>query len=64
VTALVTEAKQHLARRAIESRLRDELAALGRPVVELPFLADGVHLAGLYELAGVLLEPARIGSPL
>jgi anion-transporting ArsA/GET3 family ATPase len=64
VTALVTEAKQHLARRAIETHLRDDLAALGRPVVELPFLADGVHLAGLYELAGVLLEPARLGSPL
>jgi len=64
VAALVTEAKQHLARQAIESRLRDELAALGPPVIDLPFLADGVHLAGLYELAGVLLEPARLGSPL
>ncbi len=64
VSALVTEAKQHLARRAIESRLRDELTSLGRPVIELPFLADGVHLAGLYELAGVLLDPARLGSPL
>ena len=59
VAALVTEAKQHLARRQVEASLRDELAALGRPVLELPFLADGVNPAGLYQLAGVLLEGGR-----
>jgi anion-transporting ArsA/GET3 family ATPase len=59
VAALVTEAKQHLARRQVEAELRAELAALGRPVLELPLLADGVHAAGLYQLAGVLLEGGR-----
>ena len=59
VTALVAEARQHLARRELEMGLRAELARLGRPVVELPWLADGVHLPGLYRLAGVLLDPAR-----
>jgi anion-transporting ArsA/GET3 family ATPase len=59
VTALVAEARQHLARRELEMGLRAELARLGRPVLELPWLADGVHLPGLYRLAGVLLDPAR-----
>jgi anion-transporting ArsA/GET3 family ATPase len=59
VSALVSEAKQHLARRQVEASLRAELAALGRPVLELPLLADGVHPAGLYQLAGVLLEGGR-----
>ena len=57
VTALVTEARQHLARRELEASLRGELARLGRPIVELPWLADGVHLPGLYRLAGGLLDP-------
>jgi anion-transporting ArsA/GET3 family ATPase len=59
VSALVSEAKQHLARRQVEASLRAELAALGRPVLELPLLADGVHPANLYQLAGVLLEGGR-----
>ncbi len=59
VTALVTEARQHLARRELEASLRAELSRLGRPVVELPWLADGVHLSGLYRLAGALLDPTR-----
>jgi anion-transporting ArsA/GET3 family ATPase len=59
VSALVSEAKQHLARRQVEASLRAELAALGRPVLELPLLADGVSQAGLYQLAGVLLEGGR-----
>lgn len=59
VSALVTEAKQHLARRQVENDLRAELTALGRPVLELPLLSDGVHAAGLYQLAGILLEGGR-----
>jgi anion-transporting ArsA/GET3 family ATPase len=59
VTALLEEARIHLARQEMEEDLRAELANLGRPVVELPILADGVHTVGLYELARVLLEPAR-----
>ena len=56
VSALVAEAKQHLARRELEACLRAELAALGRPIVELPLLSEGVHTAGLYRLAGALLD--------
>jgi anion-transporting ArsA/GET3 family ATPase len=59
VAALVTEARQHLARRQVEAALRAELTALGRPVLELPLLPDGVQTAGLYQLAGVLLEGGR-----
>jgi hypothetical protein len=57
VAGLVTEARVHLARRGVEEELRAELAALGRPVVELPLLPGGVDLAGLYRLAGALLGP-------
>ncbi len=31
-----------------------EITALGQPVVDLPWLADGVDLAGLYELSDLL----------
>lgn len=62
VTALVDQAQAHLRRQALEEELRAELVALGRPLVELPLLTDGVRTAGLYELARVLLEPARRGS--
>ncbi|WP_155369396.1 ArsA family ATPase [Catellatospora vulcania] len=57
VTALLDESRDHLARRALEEELRGELATLGRPVVELPLLPDGVDLAGVRHLAG-LLRPA------
>ena len=56
VAGLVAGAKAHLARREVEVALRAELAALGRPLVELPLLPGGVDLAGLYQLAGVLLD--------
>ncbi|GAA1381499.1 ArsA-related P-loop ATPase [Catellatospora chokoriensis] len=54
VTALLDEARDHQARRALEEELRGELATLGRPVVELPLLPDGVDLAGVQHLAGLL----------
>jgi anion-transporting ArsA/GET3 family ATPase len=62
VSGLVTEAKAHLARRQLEGELRTELAALGRPLIELPTLTDGIDQAGLYQLAGVLLDAGRRGS--
>jgi len=55
VSALVEEARSHLARREVEAGLRTELATLGRPLIDLPLLPHGVDLAGLYQLAGVLL---------
>jgi anion-transporting ArsA/GET3 family ATPase len=63
VAALVAEAKEHLARQTLEDELRKDLGRLGRPTVELPLLAEGMHLRGLYQLAGVLLgRPASGGS--
>ncbi|WP_203921793.1 ArsA-related P-loop ATPase [Rugosimonospora africana] len=56
VAGLRTEAEAHLTRRAVEEGLRDELKALGRPVVELPSLAGGVDRAGLSTLADTLRQ--------
>jgi anion-transporting ArsA/GET3 family ATPase len=63
VAALVEEARGHQARQAVEAELRRDLVALGRPLVELPLLADGVGLPGLYELAGVLLRASGAAAP-
>jgi anion-transporting ArsA/GET3 family ATPase len=54
VPGLKKEAEAHLARRAVEAQLRAELAALRRPLVELPLLGDGVDLGGLQRLADIL----------
>lgn len=62
VSGLVTQARAHLMRQEVEDDLRGELAALGRPIVELPALPDGVQVSGLYELAAVLLDPAHASS--
>jgi anion-transporting ArsA/GET3 family ATPase len=54
ITGLIAEARAHVTRCEVEKELRAELAGLGRPLVQLPALAGGVDVAGLYELAGVL----------
>jgi anion-transporting ArsA/GET3 family ATPase len=54
VSGLYAEARTHLVRRGIEESLRKELATLGRPLVELPFLPDGVRRESLYPLADAL----------
>jgi anion-transporting ArsA/GET3 family ATPase len=51
VSALAAEAGDRALRDSMEERLRGELSGLGRPVIELPYLADGVDLGGLYALA-------------
>jgi anion-transporting ArsA/GET3 family ATPase len=51
VSALAAEAGARALRSTLEERLRDELSTLGRPVLELPYLPDGVDLGGLYTLA-------------
>jgi hypothetical protein len=51
VAALAAEAGDRALRSALEERLRGELSGLGRPVLELPYLPDGVDLGGLYTLA-------------
>jgi len=48
---LHTEVRNHLTRRALEDSLRADLVELGRPLVELPLLAEGVDRAGLDVLA-------------
>jgi anion-transporting ArsA/GET3 family ATPase len=54
VAGLHQEARTHLVRRAIEESLRAELAGLGRPLIELPFLPDGVRRDDLNSLAAAL----------
>jgi anion-transporting ArsA/GET3 family ATPase len=54
IAGLQAEAKAHLTRHELEESLRAELAEVGRPMVELPLLPDGVTRAGLETLAAVL----------
>ncbi|GHJ46494.1 ATPase [Catellatospora sp. TT07R-123] len=58
VTTLLAEARDHQARHALEQQLRTELEALHRPMVELPLLPDGIDLAGVRHLAGLLRAAA------
>ncbi|MGW0431864.1 ArsA family ATPase [Micromonospora sp. NPDC003197] len=51
ITGLHAEVRNHLTRRALEDSLRADLVELGRPLVELPLLAEGVDRAGLDVLA-------------
>lgn len=54
VEALLDEASDHAERVRLQRSERRRLKALARPMVELPWLAHGVDLSGLYELATVL----------
>jgi anion-transporting ArsA/GET3 family ATPase len=54
VDALLGEARDHAERRALEDAQRAIVAGLGVPTYELPRLAGGVDLGGLYELASAL----------
>jgi hypothetical protein len=47
----MSEAAEHSERVALEQRGRDTLQELERPTYELPFLADGVDVGTLYDLA-------------
>jgi anion-transporting ArsA/GET3 family ATPase len=51
VEALLGEAAEHAERVALEKAQRKTLAALGRPMYELPLLPDGIDLGSLYALA-------------
>lgn len=53
---LVAEARDHAERRGLEDAQRALVDGLGRPTYELPRLAGGVDLGGLYELAALLKE--------
>ncbi len=54
VDGLLAEAGEHAERVALEQRERVTLADLKRPTYELPVLAEGVDLGGLYSLAEIL----------
>jgi len=56
IDALLAEGTDHAARVALEESERARIAALGRPVYDLPFLTGGIDLAALYELADMLHE--------
>jgi anion-transporting ArsA/GET3 family ATPase len=56
VAGLLAETTAHQTRLRLEESLRTELAELGRPIVELPLLPDGVDRAGLDTLAAHLLS--------
>lgn len=51
LTGLTAELGAHAERLALERRELEELERVGRPLYELPLLADGVDLGGLYRLA-------------
>ncbi|PSJ29949.1 ATPase [Streptosporangium nondiastaticum] len=51
VDPLLTEAREHTERLALEGRGRAGIAELGLPTYELELLGDGVDLAGLYRMA-------------
>jgi len=53
-SALAHEAAEHAERVTMEKRERRALRKVGRPLVELPWLPDGIDLSSLYELADVL----------
>jgi anion-transporting ArsA/GET3 family ATPase len=56
VDGLLDEARDHAVRRALEDAQRKLVKELGLPTYELPQLAQGVDLGGLYELAAALRE--------
>ncbi len=48
---LIGQAEEYAERYALETEQRAVLADLGVPLHELPLLAEGMDLAGLYALA-------------
>jgi anion-transporting ArsA/GET3 family ATPase len=56
VLGLLTEARDHAERRALEDSQRALVGELGVPTYELPRLVGGIDLGALYELAGLLRD--------
>jgi anion-transporting ArsA/GET3 family ATPase len=54
VDPLLQQAEEYAERYTLETEQRSVLAELGLPSHELPLLAEGLDLAGLYELAAQL----------
>src|SRR3954452_19843647 len=53
---LIQEGTDHALRVELERTERTDLAAIGRPMAELPALPGGIDLGALYDLAELLLE--------
>jgi anion-transporting ArsA/GET3 family ATPase len=53
---LLLEGADHAQRVRLEREQREDLAALGRPITELPAMPGGIDLGALYDLSEVLLE--------
>jgi anion-transporting ArsA/GET3 family ATPase len=53
---LLVEARDHAERRSLEDSQRKLVKAMGVPTYELPRLAGGIDLGGLYELAAALKD--------
>lgn len=51
VSGLATEASQYRTRVRLQARLRDDLSELGRTMLTLPLLPNGIGLSDLYALA-------------
>jgi anion-transporting ArsA/GET3 family ATPase len=56
VAGLMLLGREHAERVALEAEQRVLLDSAGQPVVTLPYLADGMDLGGLYDLAEELCE--------
>jgi anion-transporting ArsA/GET3 family ATPase len=56
VPTLVAEGRDHAERRRLEDSQRALVEKIGVPTYELPQLAGGADIAGLYELAAELIE--------
>jgi anion-transporting ArsA/GET3 family ATPase len=56
VTGLLSEARDHAERRALEDSQRAVVETLDVPTYELPLLVGGIDLGGLYELAELLRD--------
>jgi anion-transporting ArsA/GET3 family ATPase len=56
VAGLMLLGREHAERVALEAEQRILLDSVGQPVVTLPYLADGMDLGGLYDLAEELCE--------
>lgn len=60
VAGLLDEGQQHAERVQLEAEQRHRLGQAGAPVVELPYLTDGIDLGALYELADQLCGSGKI----
>lgn len=59
-TALLSEAIEHAQRVTLEQAERNRLVETGSELIDLPYLATGIDLGGLYELARVFKEQVGI----